>query len=121
MKPIATLIFALSLLACVLAWPADAAAQGGQYYSSCPSCAKYVGGNGIIGPFSTEAECIVQRDLEVAQHFPFGPCTTTKPTITEHHSRAKVSVPLLGALGAAAGGAGGFALSHGESTVVSQD
>jgi hypothetical protein len=121
MRKITKSILVLSLLGSVVAWPAGVAAQAVQYYADCQACAKYLGGPGYIGPFSSEKECIAERDIEIAQGNPIGLCSTSTHATPGHPVRARIGVPLLGVLGAVAGGAGGFALSHGQTATVTQN
>ncbi len=94
----------------VVAASAAVVAQSGGWYTFCPGCAKYIGGDAKMGPFATVDECNVQRNIAIANSFPFEKCTTSETG--SKGSRAAVAVPLLAAGGAGLGYWGGAALSE---------
>lgn len=55
-----------------LAGPRTAVAQGWQ--AECPDCARHIGGDGIVGPYSTEQACKEEVRIEKSQGFPVGDC-----------------------------------------------
>jgi hypothetical protein len=60
---------------------ATSVAQDGPWYSECPACAQHLGGSGVIGPFSSYAECNNARTGEANVGFSgFSACHSGSPS-----------------------------------------
>jgi len=62
-------VAAAGLLVLLRAGPGEAA-----WYTSCPACARGLGGSGIAGPYPDKATCDYYRAKMRADNFAFGPC-----------------------------------------------